>query len=86
MSIKIRSFQGSFKGHFNIIFIDIGSMINMAYSNGLSEFDEIAIKPRIEFSIGYKRFFLNIHCIICYKTKNSKTCDRTSFKLNHQNP
>ena len=57
MSIKIRSFQGSFKGHFNIIFIDIGSMINMAYSNGLSEFDEIAIKPRTEFSIGYKRFF-----------------------------
>ena len=58
-------------------------MINTAYPNGLSEFDEIAIKPRTEFS---KTIFLNIHCIICYKTKNSKTCDRTSFKLNHQNP
>ena len=58
-------------------------MINMAYPNGLSEFDEIAIKPKTEFSIGYKRFFKRY---IASYVKNSKTCDRTSFKLNHQNP
>ena len=46
MSIEIRSFQGLFKGHFNIIFIDIDSMISTVYPNGLFEFDEIEIEPR----------------------------------------
>ena len=55
MSIEIRSFQGLFKGHFNIIFIDIDSMISMVYPNGLFEFDEIEIEPRTKNFKGFEK-------------------------------
>ena len=65
MSIKIRSFQGLFKGHFNIIFINIDSMIIMVYSDGLLELDEIAIWPRI---FGWK-FHFNIRKPILWRQR-----------------
>jgi len=55
MSIEIRSFQGLFKGHFNIIFIDIDSMISTVYPNGLFEFDEIEIEPRTKNCKGFEK-------------------------------
>ena len=55
MSIEIRSFQGLFKGHFNIIFIDIDSMISRVYPNGLFEFDEIEIEPRTKNFKGFEK-------------------------------
>lgn len=55
MSIKIRSFQGLFKGHFNIIFIDIDSMISRVYPNGLFELDEIEIEARTKNFKGFEK-------------------------------